>query len=106
VSWLAAGSVPPVDLPLRDDLRTRLGWGAVYALQPLDDARTRRVLAREAARRGFTLADEVVDYLLHRFSRDLPSLMRLLDEIDGFALARKRAVTVPLLREMLAEADA
>lgn len=106
VPWLAAGSVPPVDLPLRDDLRTRLGWGAVYALQPLDDVRTRRVLAREAARRGFTLADEVVDYLLHRFSRDLPSLMRLLDEIDGFALARKRAVTVPLLREMLAEADA
>ncbi|MFZ4649140.1 MAG: HdaA/DnaA family protein [Rubrivivax sp.] len=52
------------------------------------------------------MADEVVDYLLHRFSRDLPSLMRLLDEIDGFALARKRAVTVPLLREMLAEADA
>src|SRR5574343_375014 len=24
---LAAGSVPPADLPLRDDLRTRLGWG-------------------------------------------------------------------------------
>lgn len=106
VPWLAAGDVPPVDLPLRDDLRSRLGWGAVYALQPLDDVRTRRVLVREAARRGFTLADEVVDYLLHRFSRDLPSLMRLLDELDGFALARKRAVTVPLLREMLAEADA
>ena len=106
VPWLAAGSVPPVDLPLRDDLRTRLGWGAVYALQPLDDARTRRVLAREAARRGFALGDEVVDYLLHRFSRDLPSLMKLLDALDGFALARQRAVTVPLLREMLAEAQA
>ena len=26
VQWAAAGRVPPVDLPLRDDLRTRLGW--------------------------------------------------------------------------------
>ena len=28
---LAAGQLPPADLRLRDDLRTRLGWGHVYA---------------------------------------------------------------------------
>lgn len=106
VAWLAAGELPPVDLPLREDLRSRLGWGAVYAVQPLADGHARAVLSREAARRGFTLGEEVADYLLHRFARDLPSLMRLLDTLDGYALARKRAVTVPLLREMLAEAGA
>lgn len=105
VAWLAAGELPPVDLPLRDDLRSRLGWGAVYAVQPLPDAAVRAVLGREAARRGFALGEEVADYLLHRFARDLPSLMRLLDALDGYALARKRAVTVPLLREMLAGAQ-
>jgi DnaA family protein len=104
LAWLVAGNAPPVDLPLREDLRTRLGWGTVYAVQPLADLHARSVLRHEAARRGFTLGDEVTDYLLHRFSRDLPSLMRLLDELDSYALARKRAVTVPLLREMLAEA--
>jgi chromosomal replication initiation ATPase DnaA len=30
VQWAAAGRLPPVDLPLRDDLRTRLGWGHVF----------------------------------------------------------------------------
>ena len=105
VAWLAAGELPPVDLPLREDLRSRLGWGAVYEVQPLADTHVRAVLSREAARRGFPLADEVADYLLHRFTRDLPSLMRLLDALDGYALARKRAVTVPLLREMLAGAE-
>ena len=35
---VAAGRVPPVDLPLREDLRTRLGWGHVFAIQPLSDA--------------------------------------------------------------------
>ena len=37
------------------------------------------------------------------FARDLGSLMALLDALDEFALARQRAVTVPLLRQMLAE---
>ena len=106
VAWLAAGELPPVDLPLREDLRSRLGWGAVYEVRPLSDAHVRAVLGREAARRGFALGDEVADYLLHRFARDLPSLMRLLEALDGYALARKRSVTVPLLREMLTEAGA
>jgi DnaA family protein len=30
---LAAGNLPPADLPLRDDLRSRLGWGHVFQLQ-------------------------------------------------------------------------
>lgn len=99
----AAGRLPPVDLPLREDLRTRLGWGHVFALQPLGEAEVRAVLRREADRRGIFLGDEVMDYLLTRFARDLKSLMELLDQLDRFALASKRAVTVPLLKQMLAE---
>ena len=71
VQWAAAGRVPPVDLPLRDDLRTRLAWGHVFALQPLSENETRAALRREADRRGIFLADEVMDYLLTRSARDL-----------------------------------
>jgi DnaA family protein len=100
---VAAGGVPPVDLPLREDLRTRLGWGPVYALQPLGEQQTRAVLRREADRRGIFLSDEVMDYLLSRFARDLKHLMLRLDRLDQFALARSRHVTVPLIRQMLDE---
>lgn len=100
----AAGTLPPVDLALRDDLRTRLGWGLVYALSPLGESGTRAALSREAERRGIALPDEVVDYLLARSARDLAHLMRLLDRLDAFALAAGRAVTVPLVRRMLEEA--
>lgn len=102
----AAGRLPPVDLPLRDDLRTRLGWGHVFALQPLSEAETRAALRREADRRGIFLSDEVMDHLLTRFARDLGSLMHLLDRLDHYSLARSRAITVPLLRTMLAEEGA
>ncbi len=100
---VAAARVPPVDLAVRDDLRTRLGWGPVYAVAPLSEAQTRSVLQRDAERRGFALADDVVDYLLRRFDRDLGHLTRMLDRLDDYALARGRRVGVVLLREMLAE---
>ena len=99
----AAGRVPPVDLPLRDDLRTRLGWGHVLAIQPLSEAESRAALRREADRRGLFLADDVIDYLLTRFTRDMKHLMALLDRLDEFALVNKRAITLPLLKQMLAE---
>ena len=98
---LAAGDLPPADLPLRDDLRTRLGWGHVFQLQLLDEQERRAVLRQQADARGIFLADEVMNYMLGRFSRDLGSLMQLLDRLDSFALRTQRAVTVPLLKTML-----
>lgn len=96
----ATGAVPPIDLPLRDDLRTRLGWGHIFALEPLAERDARVALRREADRRGIFLADEVLDFLLTRFSRDLQHLMALLDRLDEFSLSQHRTVTVPLLKRM------
>ena len=98
---LAAGAVPPADLRLREDLRTRLGWGHVFELHVLGETERRAVLRQEADARGVFLSDEVMDFILHRFSRDLGSLMQLLGELDGYALQTKRAITIPLLKSML-----
>jgi len=103
VHFASAGRLPPVDLPLREDLRTRLAWGPVHALAPLAEVDARTALRQEAARRGIVLGEDVLDYLLTRFARDLKSLMQLLHRLDGFALTEQRAVTVPLLRKMLNE---
>lgn len=105
VQVVAAGRLPPVDLPLRDDLRTRLAWGHVFALRTLDDGQTRAALRREADQRGIFLPDEVIAYLLVRHARDLGFLMGLLDRLDAYSLSNGRRVTVPLLKQMLAEED-
>jgi len=98
---VAAGLLPPADLPLREDLRTRLGWGHVFALQVLTEDERRAVLRQAADARGLMLTDEVLNFMLHRFSRDLGSLMELLVQLDGFALQTQRAITIPLIRAML-----
>jgi len=98
---LAAGALPPADLLLRDDLRTRLGWGQVYGLKVLDEPARRAVLRQAADARGLFLSDELMSYMLNRFSRDLGSLMQLLDHLDQYALQTQRALTIPLVRAML-----
>jgi DnaA family protein len=98
---LAAGSVPPSDLALREDLRTRLGWGHIFQLQVLSETERRAVLRQQADDRGVFLSDEVMDFMLNRFSRDLSSLIQLLDQLDGYALQTQRAITIPLIKAML-----
>jgi DnaA family protein len=98
---IAAGALPPADLKLREDLRTRLGWGHVFQLQVLSEPERRSVLRQAADERGVFLSDEVMDFMLTRFSRDLASLMQLLQQLDGYALQTKRAITIPLIKSML-----
>ena len=99
----AAGNVPPGQLPLREDLRSRLGWGLVYQVRALSDADKALWLRAAAERRGLRLADEVVWYLLTHVRRDMPSLIAILGHLDRYSLERHRQVTLPLVREALQE---
>lgn len=96
-----AGDRPPLQLMLREDLRTRVGQCLVYEVRPLDDAARAAILATLAERRGLRIADEVIDFLMRHGRRDLPSLLAVLDALDTASLERKRPVTLPLLREMM-----
>jgi DnaA family protein len=98
---IAAGDVPPARLALRPDLATRLASGLVYEVHELGDDEKAAALRRHAAARGFELSQDVTDYVLKHAQRDMPSLLALLDALDRFSLETKRAVTVPLLRELI-----
>ena len=98
---MAAGEFAPVELKLRDDLRTRLGWGHIFGLQLLSEPERRAVLRQAADERGVFLGDDVMDFMLTRFSRDLGSLMELLELLDGYSLQSKRAITIPMIKSMM-----
>jgi DnaA family protein len=86
---------------LRDDLRTRLGWGLVYEVAPLADTEKPAALAAYALQRGFRLADDVIGYLLAHGRRDMPALLSTLVALYRHSLATKRPITVPMLRDWL-----
>lgn len=98
---LAAGDAPPARLELREDLRSRLGWGLVYQVKLLTDAEKAVYLRAEGERRGLALTDEVIWYLLSHVRRDMPSLDALIDHLDRQSLEKHRRITLPLVRDIL-----
>ncbi len=101
---VTAADLPPARLALREDVRTRLAWGLVFALRPIGEPEQAAALAAYARSRGARVEDELVPYMLTRLPRDMRTLVSVLDALDAFALARQRALTVPLLREWLQQA--
>ncbi|MFH2134925.1 MAG: DnaA regulatory inactivator Hda [Pseudomonadota bacterium] len=99
---LVSGTQAPTHLALRDDLRTRLGWGLVYQVHALSDEEKAEALRQHAGARGFELPHEVTQYLLRHGRRDLPSLLQVLDALDEHCLRLKRVATIPLLKEVMA----
>jgi DnaA family protein len=104
VQLLLAGGVAPTGLALRADVATRLSQGLVLHVKGLSDEDKREALQQHARARGFELGEDAAEYLLRHGRRDLPSLMRVLDAADRYSLQMQRAVTVPLLREVLQQA--
>jgi DnaA family protein len=100
---LVSATLPPTDLMIREDLRTRFASGWVSAIDVLDESQRKAVLIQQAALRGLQLRDEVLEFMMSRFSRDLTNLVGWLDQLDGFALQAKRPITIPLIKDMLNE---
>jgi DnaA family protein len=98
---IASGNAAPAQLGLRADLMTRLAAGLVYQVHRLNEEEKVAALKRHAQARGFDLSSDVISYLLRHVQRDLASLLGLLDALDRYSLANRRAITLPLLRELL-----
>ncbi len=98
---LVSGMESPLHLKLRDDLRTRLGWGLVYQVHVLSDEEKAQALVQHAHTLGFVLAPEVTQYLLRHGRRDLPSLITVLEVLDAHSLSLHRTPSVPLLKEVM-----
>jgi len=98
---LAAGGPPAeagFDLP---DLVSRFSSGATFRLEPLSDEQKIEAMLLRAKRRGFTLPDETVHYLIRRVDRGPAELFALLDRLEIHALAERKHLTIPFVRSVL-----
>ncbi len=82
------------------DLVNRLQGRQALKLNPLSNKNLAKLLERQAARRGLTIEEPVIQFILNRYSRDVHSLMRLLNEIDT-AVEMRRKVTIPFLKKLV-----
>jgi|SRR5690625_1879837 len=99
---VVAGRLPPDRIGLElPDLASRLAWGPVYALQPLDDQGLVALAIHLARVRGLDLPESAAAWLCKRVTRDPASVTDAVERLDHAALAAQRRLTIPFLREVL-----
>ena len=103
-SLLLVSRVAPahIETPL-PDLVSRLRAIPAIALRAPDDTLLAGLLRKLLADRDMDAPQAVVDYLLPRMERDFAAIERLVAALDRAALTHRRALTVPLASDVLAE---
>ena len=98
---LMASVHPPeeafVKLP---DLRSRLAWGPVFQLHRLSDKEKYQALHYRAGQSGLELPENVADYLIQRYPRDMFGLFERLAVLDKASMAMQRKLTIPLIKSV------
>ena len=101
---LLTARTPPARWPGRlPDLVSRLAAAPTVAIGPPDETLIAQVVVKLFADRQLDIGPDVVAYLATHMERSFESARNLVAAADTAALAAKRAVTVPLVRTVLAE---
>jgi DnaA-homolog protein len=85
------------------DLRSRLAWGPVFQLQQLSDKEKFQALHYRARQSGLELPENVADYLMKRYPRDMFGLFQRLAVLDKASMATQRRLTIPLVKSVFGD---
>ena len=101
---LMASAHPPEEAFVRlPDLRSRLSWGPVFQLQNLSDKEKFQALRFRAKQNGLELPENVAEYLMQRYPRDMFGLFERLAMLDKASMAMQRRLTIPLVKSVFAD---
>jgi len=101
-SLYVTANASPASIPIQlPDLASRLSWGVSLRLHELTDEQKVKALSMRARARGFTIAEDVANYLLKHCPRDLHSLFAILDQLDDASLQAQRRISIPFIKQCL-----
>ncbi|WP_372916981.1 chromosomal replication initiator DnaA [Sandarakinorhabdus sp.] len=83
------------------DLASRLAATPLVKLGEPDDELLTAVLGKLFAERGVRVGDDLIRWLVVRIERSLVAAQAVVAALDAAALARRRAITIPLAREVV-----
>lgn len=101
-SLLVGANVTAQQLTIKlPDLKSRLSWGVIYQLHPLDDNAKLSALQLHSKARGLELDDLVGNFLLRRCARNMTELFATLELLDQASLTEQRRLTIPFVKRIL-----
>ena len=87
------------------DLQSRLNMVPTIAIEEPDDEMLTMLVVKMFNDRQIMISPEVLNYIIRNMQRSFSYARRLVEEVDMISLARKRAVTVPLVKEAMQTLD-
>ncbi len=100
---LMSSKAPKIWNPDLRDLSSRLLGAPACAIGQPDDTVIKGVLVKLFSDRQLSIDATVIDFMVPRIERSLGAARDLVDRIDRAALARRREITLPFVRGILAE---
>lgn len=103
-SLLMTMRTPPIRLDFAlPDLASRLRAAPSVNIQPPDDALLAALLVKLFADRQLQTGQDVIQYIIPRIERSFAAVRDLVERADRLALAEKRNIAIPLIRQILSE---
>ncbi|MGB6976402.1 MAG: DnaA regulatory inactivator Hda [Gammaproteobacteria bacterium] len=100
--WIIAADAPPQQIHFAlPDLQSRLAGAVVFRIHSLPDEQKAAALRSRAQLRGLIVSEEISQFLLTHYSRDMGTLFSALDKLDLASLAAQRKLTVPFVKAVL-----
>ena len=99
-----ASDRPPVELhQLGSELQARIAGGLVCSIQPLDIDVRRVLLTRMANERSIPVSEEILDLVAERIPGDARQLGGVMNRLWATSQALRKAVTIQMAEEVVAE---
>lgn len=85
------------------DLKSRLKAAPLFRIDPPDDLLLRALVLKQFSDRRLMISPDVLEYLSLHMNRNYESIFEMIKMIDSYSLSTKRAVTIPLIRDILTQ---
>ncbi len=87
------------------DLRSRMNIVPSVEIKEPDDGLLSALLVKLFMDRQITITPELINYILANMQRSFAYARKLVAEIDNVSLARKRAISIPIIKEAISNLE-
>ena len=85
----------------KKDLKSRLTSNLIFNIKEISDERKVEVLKNITEDIGWTIEENVCQYIMNHYQRDLFFLCNVLKSLDENSLALKKRVTIPFVKSII-----
>lgn len=98
---LLSAEVPPSQLILREDLRTRMAYCLSYEVKALSQDEKIAALSNLARVRHLNIDPTIYQYLITHWRQDLQSLLTMFNDLAQYSMVQQKPITLSLLKKLL-----